>query len=137
MDNIVDVYRNATSQLQKVVEQTPQRIKQLHSVVQRTDLEEQDLLHLAEFETFNAAEGYYITQQIKKVRQKRRKAKEEIEALNSIRVLMNNNSKFDVHVNGLCKSIGIRSETTKTYKVRVRTDLIKRFERIEQRTEVK
>lgn len=64
MQNIVDVYKNATEQLQQVVSQTPQRIKQLHEIVQRSDWEEQDLLHLAELDTFSASEGYKLAKQI-------------------------------------------------------------------------
>lgn len=134
MNDIVGVYKKASEQLQQVVSQTPQRLKQLHEAVQRADLEEQDLLHLAEFESFNAAEGYYITKQIQKVRKKRRRAKEEIEALKQINTVMNNNSKFEAHINGMCKSFKNREEKKKVYVARVRTDLNERFKRIDQKS---
>jgi len=132
MQNIVDVYKNATEQLQQVVSQTPQRIKQLHEIVQRSDWEEQDLLHLAELDTFSASEGYKLAKQIQKVRQRRRQAKDELEALNGIKAIMNNNSKFESHVAGIKKDMDTRAGRKKKYHVRVRTDLAKRFEKLNE-----
>ena len=129
LQNIVEVYQTATSQLRAVVEETPVRLKQLHEVVSKADMEVQDLLHLAELETFNAAEGYFIANQIKKAREKRRKAKDEIDMLQSISKVINQNSKFAPHVTGIQNSIK-QIETVKTkrtYTARVRTDLSERF----------
>lgn len=132
MENIVNVYKNATEQLHKVVSQTPQRIKKLNELIQKADEETQDLLHLAELETFNASEGYYITKQISNVRRKRRKYKDELDALLELRKIANNNSKLEAHVNLLSKSIKEEDQkkAKRKYNVRVRTDLAKRFERI-------
>ena len=129
MQNLVEVYQKATSQLQQVVSQTPSQLKKLHEVVSRADLEIQDLLHLAEFENFNAAEGYYITSQLKKARLKRRRAKEQIEELQSISKVLNQNSKFEPHIAAIQKSIATTSSVKqkRTYTPRVRTDLSDRF----------
>lgn len=129
MQNLVDVYEKATAQLQTVVSQTPSRIKKLNEVVSKADLEIMDLLHLAELESFNAAEGYYIAQKIKKARLKRRAAKDEIDFLLDLKNLSNNNSKFEVHIQGMQKSIkNIRdSKSKRQYTPRVRSDLVERF----------
>lgn len=135
MDNIVETYKEATQQLHKVISQTPQRVKQLHDLVQRSDWEEQDLLHLAELGNFNAAEGYYITKQISNVRKKRRKYKDELEALSELRKVINNNSKLQVHMDTLSKSLksDVEKKSKRKYNIRVRKDLAQRFERIHER----
>lgn len=132
MESIVDIYKSATEQLQQVVSQTPQRIKKLNELIQRADWEEQDILHLAELENFNAFQGYSIAEQIKKVRNKRRKYKDELEALNSLHRVANNNSKLESHVSLLSKSIKEDHEKKekRKYNVRVRTDLTERFDRL-------
>ncbi|MGG0667886.1 hypothetical protein ABE073_05070 [Lederbergia citrisecunda] len=135
MESIVDVYKTATEQLQVVVSQTPQRIKKLNELIQRADWEEQDILHLAELENFNASQGYSIAEQIKKVRNKRRKYKDELEALSALHRVANNNSKLESHVSQLAKSIKEDNERKekRKYNVKVRTDLTSRFERIHVR----
>lgn len=129
MQNLVDVYEKATAQLQTVVSQTPSRIKKLNEIVSKADLEIMDLLHLAELETFNAAEGYFIAVQIKKARLKRREAKDEIDFLSNLKSVANNNSKFEAHAQGIQKSIvNTRdSKSKRKYQPRVRYDLIERF----------
>lgn len=130
--DIVNTYKEATQQLHKVISQTPERVKKLNELVQRADWEEQDLLHLAELGKFNAAEGYYITDQISKVRKKRRKYKDELEALNELRKVINNNSKLQAHMDTLSKSLKSDEEkkSKRKYNIRVRQDLKQRFERI-------
>ena len=132
MSNIVDDYRNATKKLQLAVSQTPQRIAELNKVIQRADWEEQDLLHLAELDNFNASEGYKIAKMIQKARLKRRDAKDELDELQGIKKIMNNNSKFEAHVNLLNKNTEDEDnkKAKRKYNVRVRTDLSKRFEKI-------
>lgn len=134
MEDFVEVYKNATSQLQKAVAQTPQRIKKLNELISKSDLEEQDLLHLAEFENFNASQGYDITKKIKAVRTKRRKYKDELEILSELKKVANNNSKLEGHVNTLSKSLKDKSDklSNRKYQVKVRTDLYNRFARIEE-----
>src|SRR5690606_10588129 len=120
----VEIYKSAVKQLQQVVSQTPQRIKKLHELIQRADWEEQDLLHLAELENFNAAEGYYITKQISQVRKRRRAYKDELTVLDELRKIANNNSKLEAHVNLLGKSINsdIKKKEERKYNIRVRKD---------------
>lgn len=132
--DIVNTYKEATKQLQSVISQTPERVRKLHELVQRADWEEQDLLHLAELGKFNAAEGYYITKQISNVRKKRRKYKDELEALSELRKVINNNSKLEVHMNTLNKSLKSDEEkkNKRRYNIRVRQDLLQRFERINE-----
>ncbi|WP_144509844.1 hypothetical protein [Bacillus sp. FJAT-22090] len=129
MQNLVEVYQKATQQLQQVVSQTPERIKVLNEIISRADLEVQDLLHLAELDTFNAAEGYHIANQIKKARVKRRQAKDEMDMLSSIKAIINQNSKLEPHVQGIQKSISthVGQKSRRTYTARVRTDLMVRF----------
>lgn len=135
MENIVDVYKNATEQLQKVVSQTPQRIKKLNEMIQKADWEEQDILHLIELENFNAFQGYDMAEKLQKVRKKRRKYKDELEALSALNRVANNNSKLESHVNLLSKSLKEDEEKKekRKYNVRIRTDLSERFERAQTR----
>lgn len=132
MNDFVSVYQNATSQLKHVVTETPKRIKELEKIIKRCELETQDILHLAELESFNACQGFDIAKNIQKVRQKRRKAKDELQALSDLRAIMNNNSKFEAHVNGLDNSLK-NLDKPRIYNLRVRTDLSSRFERIYNR----
>jgi hypothetical protein len=129
MQNVVEVFQRATNGLADVIENLPVRIEELNKTVSKCDGELNDLQHLAELENFNASQGFYIAKQIQKASRKRRAAKDELEVLFGIRTIMNNNSKFDAHINGIKISMRDqeRKRTARTYKVRVRTDLNERF----------
>jgi len=129
MQNVVQVFQKATNGLSEVIENLPKRMAELTKTVSKCDGELNDLQHLAELENFNASQGFYIAKQIQIASRKRRAAKDEIEVLNGIKTIMNNNSKFDAHINGLKISMRDqeRKRTARTYTVRVRTDLKDRF----------
>lgn len=129
MQNVVDVFQKATNGLADVIENLPKRIDELNKTVSKCDGEINDLQHLAEWENFNASQGYNIAKQIQKASRKRRAAKDELETLFGIKGIINNNSKFDAHINGLKMTMRAqeRKRTARTYTIRVRTDLAERF----------
>ncbi|MEK4025295.1 hypothetical protein [Sporosarcina sp. FSL W7-1283] len=137
--DMVEVYRNATEQLQQVVSQTPQRIKKLQDLIQQTEWEQQDLLHLAELDVFSASQGYDIARQIKKVRLKRRAYKDELEALLELRKVCNNNSKLEAHVSQMDKKLkeDEQKKEKRGYHPRVRSDLQSTFQKIHNKAEVR
>lgn len=129
VQNVVEVFQRATNGLADVIENLPVRIEELNKAVSKCDGELNDLQHLAELENFNASQGFNIAKQIQKASRKRRAAKDELEVLFGIKAIINNNSKFDAHVNGIKTSMRDqeRKRTARTYTVRVRTDLKERF----------
>jgi hypothetical protein len=67
--------------LQVAIRACKSRHEILSEMLKAQDLEEQDLLHYIEFETFNACEGYLLANKIKEIRTKRREIKDEMESL--------------------------------------------------------
>lgn len=135
MVSVIEEFHNATLSIGRVVEGIPSRMKELNTLETRYNNEILDLEHLAEFETFNAAEGFYIAKQIQKARKKRRSTKDEIEVLMEIKKVANCNSKLDNHMKGLDKQISelIKRQETRKYSARVRTDLQSRFVKCESK----
>jgi len=136
-DTLIEKYTEAIESLGSVVQEVDKHLKNLDYKIEATDKESQDLLHLLEFENFNAAEGYYIAKQLQEARKKRRKYKDNKYLLSEIKKNMNFNSKFDKHVFGMRKAIkDIKTtEVVRTYTPKQRTDLTQRFERIQLKKE--
>lgn len=86
------------------------RKDELNQQLSNADLEEQDLLHLLEFEKFNGITLIKIAKKLKDIRVKRREIKNEWEQLNKIHTKLG-------------KEIPVHNE--KSYKYR--TDVAKEF----------
>ena len=84
----------------------------LVKALQEKDQEINDLLHKAEFEKLNAAEGYYLYKQLREARIARRKIKNDIDCLQ----LIKDNCNLEKLQNGL-KKMGDKCYHPRTDKV--------------------
>lgn len=64
--------------------------------IRKADQETQDILHEIELTRFNAYEGYELTKKLQEVRQRRRRLKNEKEALKDIKEFYDNNKKLEI-----------------------------------------
>lgn len=115
--------------LRDAIKDIPRRYDHNETMMNKLNSETQDLLHTAELTTFNACEGYRISKDIQKVRQERRRHKNENDLLIHLNDVI---KKMQPHLKELNKAIGnIRSEKQRhekrTYKCRVRKDLQNKF----------
>lgn len=119
----------AADELRKAMKLVPEQIKRLEKEINICDQETQDLLHLIEFSSFNASEGYYLCKDLQITRQKRRQCKDELEGLRSVEEKMKVNRSLTDQFNVLSNVIEHRKTNirTRSYKPRVRTDLVERF----------
>ena len=113
--SVRDVYVNA-----------PRRYEQLEKDLKKLDMETQDLLHLMELKDLNLYLGFKAYKDLQRVRQERRKVKDEMDLLEPILELNKYQVKPQEKV--LNKTLGeVRkialSKQDRTYKMRVRDDL--------------
>ena len=80
-NELIDIYNRINSDYQDLVKQE-----------QTTSLYEQDILHIIENTTFNAADGYKLAKMIKDNRNKRRKIKNELRPMKMLKDSFINNS---------------------------------------------
>ncbi len=73
-----------TGEFKAFVDQVDFELEQAKKELAKCDALTQDLLHFAELKTVNAAEGYKAFAMLAKIRQRRRKAKDDIEILTPI-----------------------------------------------------
>jgi Mg2+ and Co2+ transporter CorA len=57
----------------------------IENAIQDADMQQQDLLHRLEFDTFNASEGYQLAKKLQEVRRLRRELKNDQELLKPLR----------------------------------------------------
>jgi len=135
--NLVDRFEKSTKELVGAVEEVESRFRVLCEAESQVDKEITDLLHLIEFENFNAAEGYCLSQQLKEARQRRREIKNESRILHSIKTMVNKSFRLNDHVKGLDEAIKVKKNEIKcaTYEPRIRTDMMARFNRINAKEE--
>lgn len=104
----------------------PKLVGQLEEDLKRLDAETQDLLHLAELTQLSASKGYDLYKEIQKVRQERRKVKDQLEMLEPIKEINSYVGKpAEKNINkmiGEVRKIATRHEN-RTYRMRVRNDL--------------
>lgn len=121
------VEMNIQEQLQAVryiLVEVPKLFNLAQKEFHKTNDETQDILHVLELGKLNAIEMSKITRQLKEVRQRRRKLKDELEILYEIR----NFAFGDINEHEINKLIGTvrkindRHENRK-YTMRVRSDL--------------
>ena len=73
-----------TKELYKIYDEAKSSYEQTWKDIQKYDLIQEDILHLIEFNKFNACEGYMLSKRLQELRVLRRNAKNERQALQSL-----------------------------------------------------
>lgn len=71
------------NQINAIFEQAENELKELSEQIRLIELEQQDLLHFIENESFNASRGYCLAKQLKDLRIKRHEIKNEWDLMQS------------------------------------------------------
>lgn len=104
----------------------PRRYEQLEKDLKQLDMETQDLLHLIELKNLNLHRGFMTYKDLQRVRQERRKVKDEMEMLEPILELNKYAGKpVEKHLNkhlGEVRKVAL-SQQGRSYRMRVRDDL--------------
>lgn len=128
--DLIETYRNAAQDLHDAIMKTNDRVGELGELIKLSDHEEGDLLHLIEMESFNAFQGYDLSDQLKKTRLRRRKYKDEYEYLTQVRKTFKNNYKLELHTHSIIESLAKTDSKMETrgYRMRTRFDLQQRVD---------
>lgn len=118
-------YEQALQAVRDIYVTYPKRIESNEEELKKIDQEIQDLLHVIELGTFDAAKGSQILKQLKKARQERRRVKNDLELLDPIKEFISYAKPSEKNIG---QSIGklrnvVNVQEHRTYRMRVRTDL--------------
>lgn len=116
----------AIKSVREVYVNLPRRYEQLEKDLKQLDMETQDLLHLMELKNLNLHLGFKAYKDLQRVRQERRKVKNEMELLEPILELNKYPGKpvekvLNKHL-GEVRKVVLRHQG-RTYTMRVRSDL--------------
>ena len=104
----------------------PRRYEQLEQELKKLDMETQDLLHLMELKNLNLYQGFMTYKDLQRVRQERRKVKDEMEMLEPVLELNKYAGKpVEKYLNkhlGEVRKVAL-SQQGRSYRMRVRDDL--------------
>ncbi|NMH68577.1 hypothetical protein HF072_07255 [Bacillus sp. RO3] len=113
----------------------PNRIQKLEQDLKKADMEIMDLMHVIEFKSLNAFEGFKLCKQVQEARRRRRAIKDELDFFEPIKSLLSTAGKpSDHHINktiGSVRKIEMHHKT-RTYKMRVRKDLQKLIKEVNE-----
>lgn len=125
----VSQIENVAKQLQEVLGSIPQQVSRIHKEIQLCDQESSDLLHLIEFSSFHASEGYKLCRDLQITRQKRRKLKNELSTLEQISEQLGVHRPMNHQTEAIGNVIAKRKRivANSKYTPKVRTDLTERF----------
>ncbi len=125
MTDPFDDIENLAVQLRFILQEAPKRLEASAQELSSCDRELSDLLHVVEFSTFNASEGYKYASQIKCARERRRFLKNELELLEPLMQIIGN-VKVDKerlnHAIGEIRKLK-KNQETRGYRMRIRSDL--------------
>lgn len=120
---------NGIEQFRDMLQEIPKQYEFNQQEVKRLEQERNDLMHLAEFEKYNAFEGYSYFSRLGEISQERRKIKDENELLEPIVKMIEKKTITTEKLNqviGQCRKI-IKNHEKRSYRVRVREDLQEKF----------
>lgn len=125
----VEQIEKATKLLQDSLNSIPVQIERLQKELMLCDQESSDLLHLIEFSSFHASEGYKLCRDLQITRQRRRTIKNELETLNQIKNKLVTHRPMEHQTQAIEKVINRRKAIIEnsTYTPKVRSDLVERF----------
>ena len=105
-------YEQALQAVRDIYVTYPKRIESNEEELKKIDQEIQDLLHVIELGTFDAAKGSQILKQLKKARQERRRVKNDLELLEPIKEFISYAKPSEKNIG---QSIGkLRNECART-----------------------
>lgn len=73
------------NQLKEISESIQNDVNQLHRKLTKLEGMQQDILHMIENDSFNAAEGYFYAKKLQDIRRERREIKNEIEIMSYLK----------------------------------------------------
>lgn len=116
----------AIKSVREVYVNAPRRYEHLEKELKKLDMETQDLLHLMELKDLDLYKGFTTYKDLQRVRQERRKVKDEMELLEPVLELNKYASKptekiINKHL-GEVRKVVLRQQN-RTYNMRVRDDL--------------
>jgi len=121
----VDI-EGAIKSVREVYVNAPRRYEQLEKDLKKLDIETQDLLHLMELRDLDLYKGFTTYKDLQRVRQERRKVKDEMELLEPVLELNKYPGKpTEKIINkylGEVRKVVLRQQN-RTYSMRVRDDL--------------
>lgn len=79
-----------SEQLISLINDVENEYKTLSEQQSKYDLIQEDLLHKIEFDVFDVFQGYNLCKQLQDIRKERRYIKNEVDAINSLRDILNN-----------------------------------------------
>ena len=125
----VEQLADAISLLQKSSDQMFKDIERLNAELAEVNGEMQDIMHYAEFATFNASEGYNIAKELKNVREKRRKIKDELDVLTFIQQTVKERKQQINGLSSIVKGVNVAKakQENRIYKPRVRVEMFERL----------
>lgn len=99
--------------------------------VEYYEKEYNDLNHALELLSFNAAQGYHLAKELQTNRRNRRVAKDTVYQLEPLYNLFSHSENFHKQLKIANKNVIkiAQSQSSRTYKVRVRTDMQKAFDK--------
>lgn len=127
----IDSINSKIKELDSLMSNIPARVLSLEKELQVCHEETQDLLHVMEMTKFHASEGYNLANEMKKIRNRRRKIKDELEALEKLQESSKKHRPMIHQISAMTKIIGEQKKKKKTrrYYLRVRKEFAEKLEK--------
>jgi hypothetical protein len=102
----------------------PRRVTSNQEELRKIDDEIQDVLHMIEFGNFNASDGFKFAKDLQRLRNDRRKIKDDLELLKPIEEFIAFVKPTEKNINSTIGELRkvMNVHKTRVYKMRVRTD---------------
>ncbi|SFL39457.1 hypothetical protein SAMN04487943_101331 [Gracilibacillus orientalis] len=128
MGNLADVEQTA-SIINNAIRDLPDTFNKNKNEVSQLENEIQDLLHVIEFSSFNAHEGWKLSKQLKKARTKRRTLKNENEQIEPLLSFCKKTRNYLGELDDVIQDIHQvkKNQKNRTYRCRVLEDLQNKF----------
>lgn len=136
MENHDDVsfesFKETVVKLDSLVKGIHKKVKSLENELDVCDKESQDILHMIELSNFHASKGYNLAKDLQVVRKKRRRVKDELDALSAIKKTLNVHRPIPHQAQVLASIVGEKDKKMKnrSYTPRVRLDMAEEFEKL-------
>jgi hypothetical protein len=122
--NATDTHQ-AVSLFLKAVTDLDQYWSDIYNEIGKADSETQDLLHEAELSKMNASEGFTLAAKLQEVRQRRRRNKNEQEALKPLKEWSDKHKQTAIDLYKVLTAMQrvLETQQARQYHPRIRTDL--------------
>lgn len=122
---MVDSTIKAVKSFLDVIEKIEQDWERVYEEIGKCDHEMSDLLHEIELTEFDNEEGYYLLEELQKVRRRRRELKNYQELIRHLKEYLDRNKYLKINLFKVLTSMErtVEFQKSRTYTPRVRTDL--------------